>query len=144
MYKNLAAALAAACFISPVFSQGTEPLKIGFGYVAPLAPTGWVHQHDEGRKAVVAALGNRVKTTRASQSSKPSTLSWTATAMSNGARHRYQTFIKRGMPKEDAFFAVLDHFNEQHWLDRDRYHERIKQLEGQLQQNGTTAGGVNG
>ena len=70
MYKNLVAAFAAACFISPVFSQPTpatvvtkEPLKIGFVYVAPLTDAGWVRQHDEGRKAVEAALGTRVKTT---------------------------------------------------------------------------------
>ncbi|MDM0120302.1 BMP family ABC transporter substrate-binding protein [Variovorax arabinosiphilus] len=67
MYKNLVAALAAACcFSSPAFSQTTPaapPLKIGFVYVAPLADAGWVHQHDEGRKAVEAALGAKVKTT---------------------------------------------------------------------------------
>ena len=70
MYKNLAAVIAAACFISPVFSQigasskaAQEPLKIGFVYVTPLSDAGWVHQHDEGRKAVDAALGDRVKTT---------------------------------------------------------------------------------
>lgn len=67
MYKNLAAALAAACFISPVFSQtppaAKEPLKIGFVYVAPLTDAGWVRQHEEGRKSVEAALGDRVKTT---------------------------------------------------------------------------------
>ncbi|MDI1273335.1 BMP family ABC transporter substrate-binding protein [Polaromonas sp.] len=67
MYKNLAAALAAACFISPVFSQpaapAREPLKIGFVYVAPITDAGWVRQHDEARKAVEAALGDRVKTT---------------------------------------------------------------------------------
>ena len=69
MYKNLVAALAAACFISPVFSQtaapmtAKEPLKIGFVYVAPLLDTGWVRQHDEGRRAVEAALGAKVKTT---------------------------------------------------------------------------------
>lgn len=69
MYKNLVAALAAACFISPVFSQanspgsaGSDQLKIGFVYVAPLTDAGWVHQHDEGRKAIEAALGARVKT----------------------------------------------------------------------------------
>jgi simple sugar transport system substrate-binding protein len=61
MYKNLAAALAAACFFSPVFSQA--PLKVAFVYVAPIAATGWVHQHDEGRKAVEAAFGAKVKTT---------------------------------------------------------------------------------
>lgn len=67
MYKNLVAALAAACCLSPAFSQpapaAAPPLKIGFVYVAPLADAGWVHQHDEGRKAVEAALGARVKTT---------------------------------------------------------------------------------
>jgi simple sugar transport system substrate-binding protein len=31
-------------------------------YVAPLSDVGWVHQHDEGRRAVDAALGSRVKT----------------------------------------------------------------------------------
>jgi basic membrane protein A len=69
MYKNLVAALAAACFIFPVFSQansagsaGSDQLKIGFVYVAPLTDAGWVHQHDEGRKAIEAALGARVKT----------------------------------------------------------------------------------
>lgn len=67
MYKNLVAALAAACCLSPAFSQpapaAAPPLKIGFVYVAPLADAGWVHQHDEGRKAVEAALGAKVKTT---------------------------------------------------------------------------------
>ena len=70
MYKNLVAALAAACFISPVFSQSapsaaavTEPLRVGFVYVAPLTDAGWVRQHDEGRRAVEAALGAKVKTT---------------------------------------------------------------------------------
>jgi basic membrane protein A len=70
MYKNLVAALAAACCLSPAFSQtpkpapaGAPPLKIGFVYVAPRADAGWVHQHDEGRKAVEAALGGKVQTT---------------------------------------------------------------------------------
>ena len=67
MYKNLAATLVAAYFISSVFSQppapGTPPLKIGFVYVAPVTDAGWVHQHDEGRKAVESALGHQVQTT---------------------------------------------------------------------------------
>ncbi len=73
MYKNLAAVIAAACCFSTLsisaFSQSSqaaapvkEPLKIGFVYVAPLMDAGWVHQHDEGRKAVDAALGSNVKT----------------------------------------------------------------------------------
>lgn len=71
MYKNLAAALAAACLFSPAFSQTKdaapvapkEPLKIAFVYVTPITPAGWVHQHELGRQAVQAALGDKVKTT---------------------------------------------------------------------------------
>ena len=71
MYKNLvpagALALAAVCFSSPAFSQPTrapgEPVKAGFVYVSPITDAGWMHQHDEGRKAVEAALGSQVKTT---------------------------------------------------------------------------------
>jgi simple sugar transport system substrate-binding protein len=73
MYKNLvsagAVALVAACFLTPALAQTSkpsgasdDPLKVGFVYVAPLTDAGWVHQHDEGRKAVEAALGARVKT----------------------------------------------------------------------------------
>ena len=68
MYNNLAAAFAAACFISPAFSQSPQPaqptkgpLKAAFVYVAPLTDTGWVRQHEEGRKAMQAALGARVQ-----------------------------------------------------------------------------------
>ena len=64
MYKNLAATLVAACFIPPAFSQAPvsakPPLKIGFVYVTPITEAGWVHQHDEGRKAVETALGYQV------------------------------------------------------------------------------------
>ena len=73
MYKNLAATLVAACFISPVFSQtasgrtasasAAPPVKAGFVYVSPITEAGWTRQHDEGRKAVEAALGRQVKTT---------------------------------------------------------------------------------
>lgn len=75
MYKNLAAMLVAACFSLSAFSQtslasppaidsaGKEPLKIGFVYVGPLTDTGWVRQHEEGRKAVEVALGAQVQTT---------------------------------------------------------------------------------
>ena len=71
MYKNLAAALAAACFFLPAFSQAPraapaaalEPLRIGFVYVTPVLGTGWTQQHDQGRRAVEAALGAQVQTT---------------------------------------------------------------------------------
>jgi len=73
MYKNLAGralvAWVTACFLFFAHSrahsqpQAAPPLKIGFVYVTPLTEAGWVRQHDEGRKAVEAALGARVKTT---------------------------------------------------------------------------------
>lgn len=72
MYKNLVATLAAACCFAVAStgaqSQSTmtppsEPLKIGFVYVAPLADAGWVYQHELGRKAVQEALGKGVQTT---------------------------------------------------------------------------------
>ena len=72
MYKNLAAALAAACCISPAFSQSAAvppsaavapPLKIGFVYVTPITPAGWVRQHEDARRAVEVALGDKVTTT---------------------------------------------------------------------------------
>ena len=63
MYKNLAAALAAACCFSPVSAQSTTPVKAAFVYVAPLTDAGWVRQHDQGRLAVEAALPGQVKTT---------------------------------------------------------------------------------
>ena len=71
MYKNLvpagALALAAVCFSFPAFPQtqpaAGEPVKAGFVYVSPITEAGWTKQHDEGRKAVEAALGAGVKTT---------------------------------------------------------------------------------
>ncbi|MCG2591947.1 BMP family ABC transporter substrate-binding protein [Ramlibacter sp. XY19] len=65
MYKNLAAAgMAAALFFSPLShaQKASEPLKVGFVYVAPVTDAGWVHQHEEARQAVQAAFGKRVQT----------------------------------------------------------------------------------
>ena len=55
MFKNLAAALVAACVLPPAFCVD-PPLKVGFVYVAPLTNAGWVRQHDEGRKAMETAI----------------------------------------------------------------------------------------
>ena len=71
MYKNLAAALAAACCLISPFSSRAQapsapavaPLKVGFVYVAPITDAGWVRQHESGRQAVEAALGAKVQTT---------------------------------------------------------------------------------
>jgi len=71
MYKNLVAALAAACCFLPISSHAkaakepaaTAPVRAAFVYVTPVLPAGWTHQHDEGRKAVEQALGQGVRTT---------------------------------------------------------------------------------
>ena len=38
-------------------------LKIGFVYLGPISDLGWTYQHEVGRRAVVAAFGERVDTT---------------------------------------------------------------------------------
>jgi len=72
MYKNLAATLWAACCITlaPTGAQSqtkvmppSEPLKVGFVYVAPLTDAGWVRQHELGRRAVQDSLGKSVLAT---------------------------------------------------------------------------------
>jgi simple sugar transport system substrate-binding protein len=39
-----------------------EPLKIAFAYIGPVGDGGWTFAHDNGRKALEAALGDKVKT----------------------------------------------------------------------------------
>ncbi len=63
MVQNLVAAvLAALCLVPPSHAQAPAPLKVGFVYVAPLTEAGWVRQHETGRQALQAALGERVQT----------------------------------------------------------------------------------
>ena len=38
-------------------------MKIGFVYVGPVGDHGWTYEHEQGRKAVVAEFGDKVKTT---------------------------------------------------------------------------------
>ena len=40
-----------------------DPLKVGFVYLGPVGDHGWTYQHDQGRKALEAKLGDKVKTT---------------------------------------------------------------------------------
>ncbi len=64
MYKNLKAwsrafllAIAAPLLLSsPVATAEAPPLQVGFVYVTPLVPSGWVAQHDAGRRALESAL----------------------------------------------------------------------------------------
>jgi len=55
---------AGALGLSPLIpsAHASEPMKVGFVYVAPLTDAGWVRQHELGRQAVQAALGPRVET----------------------------------------------------------------------------------
>ena len=43
-------------------ARAQEPLKVGFVYVSPIGDAGWTFQHDQGRKAMEKALGNKVVT----------------------------------------------------------------------------------
>ncbi len=56
----LATALSAATLTNTVWA---EPLKVGFVYVGPVGDHGWTYRHDQGRKAIDKALGDKVKTT---------------------------------------------------------------------------------
>src|SRR6056300_1557616 len=48
------------------FALGTAAIaadiKVGFVYVGPVGDGGWTYEHDQGRKAVVEAFGDRVET----------------------------------------------------------------------------------
>ncbi|HEX6708500.1 MAG TPA: BMP family ABC transporter substrate-binding protein [Albitalea sp.] len=64
MLQNLArgfAVLLAA--LSVAHAQTPTPLKVAFVYVSPIGDAGWTYQHDLGRKAMEAALGDKVQTT---------------------------------------------------------------------------------
>lgn len=52
--------------------------------------------------------------------------------MSNAKLH-FEVCKRKGMPDREAFFAVIDHFNSQHWHDRNRYGEEIKQLKAEIE-----------
>ena len=60
MKKLLVALGALVLSIGPAF--GADKLKIGFIYVGPVGDHGWTYQHDRGRLAIEAALGDRVET----------------------------------------------------------------------------------
>jgi len=62
--KNLLRTLVAAIgFSATLGASAADPLKVGFVYVGPIGDHGWTYQHEEGRKALVAKLGDKVETT---------------------------------------------------------------------------------
>src|SRR3954447_11104032 len=44
-------------------AMADDPFKAAWIYVGPVGDFGWRYQHHQGRKAVEAALGDKVKTT---------------------------------------------------------------------------------
>lgn len=48
---------------APAAAAAPEPLKAAWVYVGPVGDAGWTFAHDQGRKAVEAEFGDKVKTT---------------------------------------------------------------------------------
>ena len=60
--KRASACLALALGVAaPSFAA--DPVKIGFVYLGPTGDHGWTFAHDQGRKALEAKFGNKIKTT---------------------------------------------------------------------------------
>ncbi len=59
--KALTAGLAAAAFSASALAA-EDSIKVGFVYVSPIGDAGWTYQHDQGRKAMEEALGDKVTT----------------------------------------------------------------------------------
>ena len=61
MRKLSFAAAALLALAAPAVAE--DKLKVGFIYVGPIGDFGWSYQHDQGRLALVKALGDKVETT---------------------------------------------------------------------------------
>ncbi|HEX8886998.1 MAG TPA: BMP family ABC transporter substrate-binding protein, partial [Noviherbaspirillum sp.] len=48
---------------APAAAPASGPLKVAFVYVGPVGDGGWTFAHDQGRKAVEAAFGDKIQTT---------------------------------------------------------------------------------
>nr|WP_276583529.1 BMP family ABC transporter substrate-binding protein [Pseudomonas sp. RIT-PI-S] len=60
--KKLIATLAAAIGLAGSLAASAAPLKVGFVYVGPIGDHGWTYQHEQGRKALEAQMGDKIKT----------------------------------------------------------------------------------
>jgi len=60
--KEEAAPAAAPAAAAPA-PAAAAPLKVAFVYIGPVGDAGWTFAHDNGRKAVEAKFGDKVKTT---------------------------------------------------------------------------------
>ena len=54
--------IAALGFSATLGASAADPLKVGFVYIGPVGDHGWTYQHEQGRKAMVEALGDKVDT----------------------------------------------------------------------------------
>ncbi len=63
MKRIILAVLGLAALAMAAVGAQAEPFKVGFVYVGPIGDHGWTYRHNEGRKAVEAAFGDKVKTT---------------------------------------------------------------------------------
>ena len=61
--KFLAMTAGASLFALSAPSAQADVTKVGFIYVGPVEDLGWTFRHDEGRKAIEAAYGDKVETT---------------------------------------------------------------------------------
>ncbi len=62
--SSLAGAVVLLAIAAATLQTGAAgKLKIGFVYLGPIGDLGWTYQHEVGRRAVVAAFGDRVETT---------------------------------------------------------------------------------
>ena len=62
---NFTKTLVAAAAMGLALAGGAlaqDPVKAGFIYIGPVGDFGWTYQHDQGRQAVEAALGDAVET----------------------------------------------------------------------------------
>ena len=62
MKKLLALAAGLMLSFAVTAVSGADKMKVGFIYVGPVGDHGWTYQHDQGRLAVEAALGDKVET----------------------------------------------------------------------------------
>jgi basic membrane protein A and related proteins len=60
---SLVAAIVLLGLVAAFHGNAAGRLKIGFVYLGPIGDLGWTYQHEVGRRAVVAAFGDRVETT---------------------------------------------------------------------------------
>ena len=68
MFKKFSAAsaflaLAAIAGLAGAPAGAADPIKVGFVYVGPIGDHGWTYRHDVGRRAIEAAMGDKVETT---------------------------------------------------------------------------------